>query len=192
MKKYIKDGAIRKAVHIVIREAGRIILKPTEEQILDAGWVEYVPPKIEPTERKKSPFEICQELVIKQWNERTDISNEEALDYMTIVYEWERFIGQLIPVGKIVAYDGKLWRVRQEHTVMEQYYPSLETASLYEIIDKEHSGELNDPIPYNPPMEIFNGKYYIEDDIKYLCTRNSETALSHNLSSLVGLYVKTV
>ena len=192
MKKYIKDGAIRKAAHIVIREAGRIILKPTEEQILAAGWVEYVPPKIEPTERKKSPFEIVEELVTKQWNERTDISNEEALDYMTIVYEWERYIGQLIPVGKIVAYDGKLWRVRQEHTVLEHYAPSLDTASLYEVIEKEHTGEADDPIPYTPPMEIFAGKYYTENGVVYRCTRDSGTALSHPLSTLVGLYVEIV
>lgn len=192
MKKYIKDGVIRKAAHIVIREAGRIILRPTEEQILAAGWVEYVPPKIEPTERKKLPFEICQELVTKQWNERTDISNEEALDYMTIVYDWDRFIGQVVPVGKIVAYRDKLWRVRQEHTVLEHYAPSLDTASLYEVIEKEHTGEIDDPIPYNPPMGIFEGKYYTENGVVYRCTRDSGTALSHPLSALVGLYVEQV
>ena len=190
MKKYIKNSVIRKAAHIVIREAGRIILKPTEEQILADGWVEYIePPK---PEYKKAPIAIVEELVIKQWNDRTNINNEEALDYMMIVYDWDKFIGQVVQVGKIVAYRDKLWRVRQEHTVMGHYPPSLETSSLYEIIEKEHSGELDDPIPYNPPMEIFNGKYYTEDNIKYLCIRNSETALSHNLSSLVGLYVKTV
>ena len=192
MKKYIKDGVIRKATHIVIREAGRIILRPTEEQILAAGWVEYVPPKIEPSEHKKSPMAIVEELVTKQWNERTDISNEEALDYMTIVYEWERYIGQLIPAGRIVGYGGKLWRARQQHTVFEQYPPSLDTASLYEVVEKEHTGEINDPIPYTPPMEIFNGKYYVEDGVVYRCTRDSGTALSHPLSALVGLYVEQV
>jgi hypothetical protein len=190
MKKYIKNGVVKNAEDIVIRGKARFIFHPTEEQILAAGWVEYIePPK---PEYKKSPFEIVEELVTKQWNERTDIANEEALDYMTIVYDWEHYLGQVVPVGKIVVYRDKLWRVRQEHTVMWHYPPSLETSSLYEIIEKEHSGELDDPIPYNPPMEIFNGKYYTEDNIKYLCIRNSETALSHNLSSLVGLYVKTV
>lgn len=190
MKKYIKDGVIRKATHIIIREAGRIILRPTEEQILAAGWVEYVPPKIEPAERKKSPFDIVQEVVTKQWNERTDISNEEALDYMTIVYDWEHYLGQLIPAGRIVGYGGKLWRVRQEHTVLEHYAPSLDTAALYEVIEKEHTGEADDPIPYTPPMEIFNGKYYVEDGVVYLCNRDSGTALSHPLSALVGVYVE--
>lgn len=188
MKKYIKNGVVKNAEDIVIRGKARFIFHPTEEQILAAGWVEYIePPK---PEYKKSPMRIVEELVTKQWNERTDISNEEALDYMMIVYEWEHYLGQLIPAGRIVAYDGKLWRVRQEHTVLEHYAPSLETSSLYEIIDKEHSGELNDPIPYNPPMEIFNGKYYTENGVIYRCTRDSGTALSHPLSALVGVYVE--
>ena len=70
------------------------------------------------------------------------------------------------------------------------YPPSLATASLYEAIDKEHSGEADDPIPYAPPMEIFKGKYYIEDGVAYKCTRDSGVALTHKLSALVGLYVE--
>lgn len=192
MKRYIKNGIIKYAKNIIVKHDGVQVINPSEELILADGWVEYVPPTIDPTERKKSPFEIVEELVTKQWNERTDISNEEALDYMMIVYEWEKFIGQLVPVGKIVSYRDKLWRVRQEHTVFEHYAPSLDTASLYEVIEKEHTGEADDPIPYTPPMEIFNGKYYVENGVVYLCNRDSGTALSHPLSALVGLYVEQI
>lgn len=188
MKQYIKNGVIKNAEDIVVRGKARFIFHPTEEQILADGWVEYVePPK---PEYKKSPFEIVEELVTKQWNERTDIGNAEALDYQRIVYDWERYIGQLIPAGRIVGYGGKLWRARQQHTVFEHYPPSIETASLYEVIEKEHTGEIDDPKPYTPPMEIFAGKYYVEDGVVYLCTRDSGTALSHPLSALVGVYVE--
>ena len=51
--------------------------------------------------------------------------------------------------------------------------------------------DADDPIAYVPPMEIFNGKYYMQGGVKYLCTRDSGTALSHDLSALVGLYVTT-
>lgn len=190
MKKYIKDGVVKNAEDIVIRGKVRFIFHPTEEQILAAGWVEYIEPPM--PEYKKSPMRIVEELVTKQWNERTDISNEEALDYMMIVYDWDKFIGQVVQVGKIVAYNDKLWRVRQQHTVFEHYPPSLETASLYEVIEKEHTGEADDPIPYAPPMEIFEGKYYTENGVTYLCNRDSGTALSHPLSALVGLYVEQV
>jgi hypothetical protein len=38
-------------------------------------------------------------------------------------------------------------------------------------------------------MEIFNGKYYIENDVIYLCNRDSGTALYNNLIDLINIYV---
>ena len=168
------------------------VINPTEEMILADGWVEYVAPEVTPTPRAKSKFEVVQELVTKQWNERTDISNTEALDYAVIVYPFDTLIGQALPMGKIVSHDNNLWRVRQAHTAQENWQPSLDSASLWEIIQVEHDGSLADPIPYAPPMEIFEGKYYTEEDQLYLCTRDSGTALTHPLSALVGLYVEQV
>jgi hypothetical protein len=68
----------------------------------------------------------------------------------------------------------------------------MDTAALYEVIVKEHEGTESDPIPYTPPMEIFEGKYYTQNDVLYRCTRDSGTALSYNLADLVGLYVEEV
>lgn len=192
MKRYIKNGVIKTRNQIVIKKDGRQYINPTEELIFADGWVEYIPEPYVPTPRTKSKFEIVEELVVKQWNERTDITNEEALDYMVIVYAWEEFIGKVLPMGKIVSHNDRLWRVRQEHTALKEYEPSLATASLYEVIEKEHEGTLEDPIPYMPPMEIFEGKYYVENDILYLCTRSSGTALSHNLSDLINIYVEMI
>lgn len=165
------------------------VINPSEEAILADGWVEYIPPKVEP---KKSRMQIVQELVVKQYNERTDISNEEALDYMAIIYPWDYYLDKVLTEGMMVTYEDKPWRVRQTHTPLEVYPPSLTTASLYEAIDKEHSGEANDPIPYTPPMEVFEGKYYTQDGVVYRCTRNSGVALTHRLADLVGLYVEVV
>lgn len=190
MKRYIKNGVIKTHNQIVIKKDGRQYINPTEELILADGWVEYVPKPYVPTPRTKSKFEIVEELVVKQWNERTDITNEEALDYMVIVYPWYDFVGKVLPIGKIVLHNDRLWRVRQEHTALKVYEPSLATASLYEVIEKEHEGTLEDPIPYMPPMEIFEGKYYVEGEETYKCTRDSGTTLTHPLSALVGLYVE--
>lgn len=191
MKQYQKNGQIKLKSHIVIKRDGMQIINPSEELILADGWVEYVPPT-EPQPSHKSTYEIVEELVVKQWNERTNIPNEEALDYTVIVYPWSNYIGKSLQVGKIVSWADRLWRVRQEHTALEIYEPSLALSSLYEVIEKEHSGKFDDPIPYMPPMEIFNGKYYIQDDITYSCIRDSQIALTHNLSDLVGIYVITV
>lgn len=197
MKQYIKDGVIKTRNNIVLKATKEIngkevklqVINPSEEAILADGWAEYIPPVVEP---KKSRMQIVQELVVKQYNERTDITNEEALDYMAIIYPWDYYLDKVLTEGMMVTYEDKPWRVRQTHTVQEIYPPSLATASLYEAIDKEHSGEADDPIPYTPPMEIFEGKHYIEDGVVYRCTRSSGTALSHNLGALVGLYVEIV
>ena len=201
-KIYIKDGEIKSRNQIVLRVTKTIkdkdgndkevkvqVINPSEEMLAEHGWVEYIPPVIEP---KKSSLEIVQELVAKQYNERTNISNEEALDYMAIIYPWDYYLDKTLEVGMIVVYEDKPWRVRQTHAPLEIYPPSLETASLYEAIDKEHSGTLDDPIPYMPPMEIFEGKHYAQDGVVYLCTRSSGVALTHDLSALVGHYVTTI
>ena len=197
MKQYIKDGIIKSRNNIVLRVTKEIngkevklqVINPSEEAILADGWVEYIPPVVEP---KKSRMQIVQELVVKQYNERTNISNEEALDYMAVIYPWDYYLDKVLTEGMMVTYEDKPWRVRQTHTPLEVYPPSLATASLYEMIDKEHSGEANDPIPYAPPMEIFVGKHYTEDGVIYRCTRDSGVALSHRLADLVGLYVERV
>ena len=90
-----------------------------------------------------------------------------------------------------MSYDNTLYRVRQDiSSVLDGQVPSLDTAALYEAIEVEASGTADDPIAYVPPMEIYNGKYYTQGGVLYLCTRDSETALSHDLSALVGLYVE--
>ena len=192
MKQYIKDGVVKNRRNIVLKKDGMQIINPSEPMLLEDGWTEYIPEPIEPAPYVKSPAEVVEELVTKQWNDRTDIGNAEALDYMVIVYQWSKFIGQQLPQGKIVSHDEKLWRVRQAHTAQEEYAPSMATASLFEVVEKEHAGTLDDPIPYTAPMEIFAGKYYSEDGALYLCTRDSGTALSHALSSLIGIYVEAV
>lgn len=189
MKIYEKNGEVKPANQIIIRRDGMNIFCPSEEMILADGWVEYIPPTIEPQPYALSPEEIARDIVLEQYNQRTDIPNQEALDRMVVIYDWSKYIGRVLKQGQLCVYNDKVWRSRQEHTVLEVYPPSMDTASLYEVIEKIHTGEKDDPIPYTPPMEIFDGKYYSENGILYLCTRNSDTALTHELSSLVGLYV---
>lgn len=123
---------------------------------------------------------------------RIGLTNNEALSVKEMYPRWEDKVGSTIEVGFITLYDGNLWKARQTHTAMEAYPPSIHTASLYEVINEEHKGTMDDPIPYIPPMEIFAGKYYSEDGVIYLCTRDSGTALSHRLNDLINIYVELV
>lgn len=120
----------------------------------------------------------------------TTIENPVALEIPDLFPNFVDMIGEAVKKGNILKYMGKLYRVRQDHTVLAVYTPGIETASLYEVIDKEHAGTIDDPIPYAPPMEIFKGKHYTQDGQLYRCTRDSEQALTHNLVELIGIYVE--
>lgn len=118
------------------------------------------------------------------------LTDNEALSVKEIYPKWESYIDRTIEVGFITLHNGNLWRARSTHTVLGIYPPSIDTAALYEVIVESHDGSINDPIPYTPPMEIFNGKYYTQNGVKYYCTRDSGIALSHDLSALVSIYVE--
>lgn len=117
-----------------------------------------------------------------------DLSDEEALKRKTLYPEWAAGIS--VVAGEKYRYGDNLWQVVQSHTTQAGWEPGIYTASLLKVIDEDHAGTAADPIPYTPPMEIFNGKYYTQGGTKYLCTRDSGIALSHDLSALVGLYVQ--
>ena len=184
---------VRSRKNIIIKKSGMQIINPSEELILADGWEVYEPPTIEPTPYQPTERDLLEELIKEDFNARTTTSNEDALHYMLIVYPFEHYIGKSLKVGQLVAHLDRIYRVRQDIlVVLEEQFPSVDTAALYEVIEKEHAGTMDDPIPYLPPMEIFVGKYYSQNDAIYLCTRDSGTALSHDLASLVGLYVEKV
>lgn len=119
------------------------------------------------------------------------MSNNEALKRKSSFPEWKEDLGA-VKQGEKYQCDGNLWEVVQDHATQTNWKPSLETASLWKVVDEEHEGTEADPIPYTPPMEIFSGKYYTQDDVLYRCTRDSGIPLSHNLSELINLYVEQI
>lgn len=96
--------------------------------------------------------------------------------------------GKAYKVGDRVECAGKLWKCRQAHTSQENWRPSIKTASLWEVINVENTGTLDDPIPYDQTMTVYNGKYYLEEGIIYKCIRDSGQPLYATCASLVGNY----
>lgn len=121
--------------------------------------------------------------------ERSDL---DALTVKDIYPAWDSLIGQTVNVDFKLTYDGKLYKVIQAHTVQSDWVPGVGTESLYTVIDEGHTGAEDDPIPYDGNMELFEGKYYIQNGVTYRCTRNSGQPVYHALSDLVGLYVEAV
>ena len=118
------------------------------------------------------------------------LTDNDALSVKSVYPEWETLIGKNVKQGDKMQCDGKLWKVLQEHTAQENWKPGEGTESLYTEVSKGHAGTKEDPIPYNNNMELENGKYYSQDGVTYLCTRDTEIPVYQPLADLVDIYVK--
>lgn len=117
-----------------------------------------------------------------------------ALTAMELFPRWKELVenSEKVTKGFRFQHNGKLYRTEQpEYVFVAHYVPgSAGTESLFSVVDEAHAGTLDDPIPYEKNMEIFESKYYIQYDVTYLCTRSSGQPLQHDLATLVGLYVE--
>lgn len=140
------------------------------------------------------------ELVQKNYEEinTLGLTDEQALEVKEMFPMWDEFVDKVITIGTRFQYEGKLYEVLQDHTVLSHYQPSINTAALYKeiVLETNEEGELNgtleNPIPYEGNMVLENGKYYSQDGVTYLCTRDSGNPVYHALKDLVGLYVEVV
>lgn len=128
------------------------------------------------------------------------LTAEQMLTHKAFAPKWgedEGFReGDNVVKGDKFTYEGKLYAVLQDHTILAHYYPSINTASLYVEVTPDYNeqgeemGTLENPIPYDGNMILENGKYYSQDGVTYLCNRDSGNALYNALKDLVGLYVE--
>ena len=119
------------------------------------------------------------------------LADDDALEAIELFPVWQPDTDYAVDVR--VRYGDKLYRVRQDHTSQEQYPPSINTASLYEeVVADQEAGTIDNPIEYNGNMKLFNGKYYTQYGVLYLCTRDTGNPVYNDLSALVGLYVEIV
>ena len=115
------------------------------------------------------------------------LQDETALQNAALFPEWTS--DTAYASGFKVQWSGKLWRCIQAHTAIETWEPE-NAASLWEQINETHAGTLEDPIPYAGNMALENGKYYLQDSVIYLCTRDTVNPVYNPLADLVGIYVE--
>lgn len=127
---------------------------------------------------------------VKSGIQTIELTDEESLEVKPMYPEWESKMGQQVNVGEKYQYNDKLWKVLQAHTVQENWKPGEGTESLYTEVSKGHAGTKEDPIPYNNNMELENGKYYSQNGVTYLCTRDTGIPVYNPLADLVGIYVE--
>ena len=94
--------------------------------------------------------------------------------------------------NKKLRYKNTLYSVQQAHTSQPNWTPDIVPA-LYEVIpNPNEDGTLEHPIAYTIGMRLFNGLYYTEDEVLYLCNRDTDAPVFNPLAYLVGLYVEVV
>lgn len=122
-----------------------------------------------------------------------ELSDGDALAVKDLHPSWESFIGKEMKAKTRVTCGDKLFRARQYiNPVLENQPPGIDTAALYEEINGENAGTLDDPIPYNNNMELAAGKYYSQNGAVYKCIRDTGQAVYQDLADLAGLYVEAV
>ena len=128
------------------------------------------------------------------------LTAEQMLTHKAFAPKWGEDIkeGDTVVKGDKFTYEGKLYAVLQDHTILPHYYPSVNTASLYVEVtpdyteDGEEYGTLENPIPYEGNRVLENGKYYSQGGVTYLCNRDTGNPVYHALKDLVNLYVELV
>lgn len=142
-------------------------------------------------EAKRRPISESEVLsmLIKEQINTLSVDDATAVRMTAFYPEWAKDTAYTI--GYKVQYLGKLYKVIQAHTSQETWTPDI-TASLYTRIDEVHDGTKYDPIPYEGNMTLYNGKYYCQDGVTYLCNRDTGNPVYNKLSELVGIYVEVV
>lgn len=134
-------------------------------------------------------------LLIKQQINTITVDDQTALRMRRYYPTFAELVGQTVTKGtkfrSTDSEDADLYKtIQPELTIQAHYPPGVGTESLYTRIDETHDGSLYDPIPYDGNMALESGKYYTQDDVVYLCNRDTGQPVYNPLADLVGLYVE--
>lgn len=162
--------------------------KPTESELSEATVTALVGQSITPQRaaRLRPMIEAA----------ATSLPDSDAATAVELFPKWVYPVSYI--EGNRVSDGGKLYKCQQAHTSQEGWKPST-TPALWVVIDVEHAGTQDDPIPAARGMEYEYGKYYLdsEDGKTYLCERIGEQSgnkitLQYLPHELVGQYFTEV
>lgn len=121
------------------------------------------------------------------------LPDNKALQGKSLYPKWENLFGVEVEKGFKFQHKDFLYKtIPQSHIFQEYWIPEIGTESLYERIDETHSGEIDNPIPYNGNMALEKGKYYTQNEKLYLCNRDTINPVYNDLNDLIGLYVEII
>lgn len=128
------------------------------------------------------------ELVEYMRKSKTVVDDQIAVKVSEIYPLWTP--DKAVVVGDRLQHDRLLYKCRQDHMTQADWAPDI-TPALWEVIELEHQGTIDDPIPYSTSMTVYNGKYYIWENVVYKCIRDSGQPLYAEPGALLGNYFET-
>lgn len=117
------------------------------------------------------------------------LDDTTALTVPTLLPQWAE--DTAYTAGIRVEFIGTLYRCLQVHHSVTGWDPE-NAPSLWEKICVDHTGTAEDPIPYEGNMVLRKGWYYVQQDVVYLCIRDTGNPVYAALSALTNLYVQAV
>lgn len=163
----------------------------TLEGMTDAEYEDYTEPEVE-TYVKDVPSadDIVSQLKELAQAQVEALTDDEAKKVPALFPLWSPD-SEAYAVGDRVWYQASLYKCVQAHTSQSTWNPK-DAVSLWANVSEESQeadGSREHPYQWESGMTCYNGKYYIEDNILYICTRDSGGPVYNRIADLpAGLY----
>lgn len=163
----------------------------TLEGMTDAEYEDYTEPEVE-TYVKEVPSadDIVNQLKELAQAQVEALTDDEAKKVPALFPLWSPD-SKAYAVGDRVWYQSSLYKCVQAHTSQSAWNPK-DAVSLWQNVSEEAQeadGSREHPYQWTSGMTCYNGKYYIEEGVLYLCTRDSGGPIYNKISDLpIGLY----
>lgn len=116
-----------------------------------------------------------------------DLSNNDTIKYKDYLPDWNDYVGKSLPKDFKFRYNNQAYKTLQYiNVVLSNQTPDIVYA-LYAIINKEHEGTFEDPIPYQQQMAIEKGKYYSQYGVVYLAIQDMPTGMPYDLNQIPAI-----
>ena len=164
--KIINERQVFSACNTIQTSEGLWISNPTEEQIAAAGWLPYVPPEVIPEPATEPDYDDVLAAVKRMLASSAEgLTDEEALQVAALYPTWASRLGEQVAAGERLWYDGKLYRVVQQHTAQDDWTPD-KTPALFTEVSIEEWPDFVQPTgaqdAYNKGDKVtYEGRHYV-------------------------------
>lgn len=116
-----------------------------------------------------------------------DLSNNDAIKFKDYLPDWTDYINKSMPKDFKFKYNNQAYKTIQAvNIVLSNQTPDIVYA-LYAIINEEHEGTLEDPIPYQQQMTIEKDKYYSQYGVVYIAIQSTLTGQPYDLRDMPSI-----